>query len=121
TETTNDNIQMHFLGRINDVEALVNACDIGMLFSPHGEGISNTLLEYMALGKPVIANKIGGNTEIIIDNRNGHLVENQTEEDIAKIIIDLIDDKEKRQRFGELSKQIIKERFTIEKMGQEFE
>src|SRR5690606_17448684 len=121
TNLTQNNPNMHFVGRINDVEALVNACDIGMLFSPFGEGISNTILEYMALGKPVIANKIGGNIEIIFNNRNGYLVENSTEQDISHITMDLIDDEEKRQRFGEFSKEMIREHFTIEKMGQAFE
>lgn len=121
TDLTQNNPNMHFVGRINDVEALVNCCDIGMLFSPFGEGISNTLLEYMALGKPVIANKIGGNTEIITNNQNGYLVENESEEDISKLIIDLIDDEEKRERFGAFSKQFIRDKFTIEKMGQAFE
>ncbi len=44
-----------FSGIISEVEALVNTCDIGVLFFPYEDGISNAILEYMALSKPVIA------------------------------------------------------------------
>src|SRR5690606_16758822 len=52
-----------FTGRVDDVENLINICEIGILFSNkkyHGEGVSNAILEYMALNKPVIANDAGG-------------------------------------------------------------
>src|SRR5690606_27722798 len=96
-----DFTQMHpnilFAGRIDEVEALVSACDLGILLSPKGEGISNTILEYMALGKPVIANDIGGNPEVIFNNINGYLIEEPTVDNITRHIIDLVDDKDKRE------------------------
>lgn len=108
-------------GRINDVEALVNACDIGVLFSPNGEGISNAILEYMALGKPVIANDTGGTKEIVKDGVSGYLITNETPEEIAGLINELLDDKEKRIKMGEAGRKLIHESFTIDRMGKEFE
>jgi glycosyltransferase involved in cell wall biosynthesis len=110
--------------KINDVEALVNACDIGVLFSNtsvHGEGISNSILEYMALEKPVIANDAGGTREIIRNNESGYLVKDQSAEEIADLILELVDDENKRNYFGQTGKKIIQELFLIEKMGQAFE
>jgi glycosyltransferase involved in cell wall biosynthesis len=109
-----------FTGMINEVEALVNACDIGVLFSPQGEGLSNTILEYMALGKPVVANDLGGNKELIITGKNGFLVERPSVDEISEIILSLIKNRKKCEDFGETSKQIIAERFNIEKMGRAF-
>ena len=52
-----------FLGKIANVENIINIFDIGILITNskvHGEGVSNSIIEYMALGKPVIATRGGG-------------------------------------------------------------
>ncbi|PTX14987.1 glycosyltransferase involved in cell wall biosynthesis [Pontibacter mucosus] len=108
-------------GRIDDVEALVNASDIGVLFSPNGEGISNSIIEYMALSKPVIANDTGGNKELVRHNENGYLVKDLPHTDIAQIIMDLIDNPAKRKKLGARSREIIVDNFSISKMGESFE
>jgi glycosyltransferase involved in cell wall biosynthesis len=120
---SNNNPRILFPGRINEVEALVNACDIGVLFSQdsHGEGLSNAILEYMALGKPVIANDSGGTKEIVLHNKNGYLITKQTVAEIAGLLISLVDDKEKYQTFATASRNIIKETFALDTMGFSFE
>lgn len=113
-----------FPGQIKDVEALVNACDIGVLFSKigvHGEGISNAVLEYMSLAKPVVANDAGGTNEIVIHQKNGYLITNETVDEISNMIIDLIDDKEKYTSFANYSRGIIEASFGLEIMGKAFE
>jgi glycosyltransferase involved in cell wall biosynthesis len=118
------NDRIIFPGRINDVEALVNACTIGLLFSNilvHGEGISNSIMEYMALAKPVIANDAGGTREILKHNRNGYLVQNESADEVADLVLELIDNPEKREAFGRASKQIIEETFSLNSMGNAFE
>lgn len=119
-----NNDRILFPGKINDVESVVNACTIGVLFSNklvHGEGISNSVLEYMALGKPVIANDTGGTVEIVHHGRNGYLITHQTEDEIAGLIIDLIDDKQKCEEFGRESRKIIDASFSLDQMGRAFE
>lgn len=121
-EITKGQSRLHFKGNISDVEALVNACDIGMLLSPNGEGISNAILEYMALGKPVIASNKGGTPEIIEHGTNGFLVQNSdSAEDIASYVIELLDNEDMRRQFGEKSRKMIEENFAIDKMGKAFE
>jgi len=107
-------------GIISEVEALVNACDICVLFSPQGEGISNAILEYMALGKSVIAYDIGGTKEIIKNGVNGILLKEENDFQVSKLISDLIDNVELREIFGKHSRKIIEERFTLDKMGKEY-
>ncbi len=108
-------------GRINRVESLVNIADLGVLFSPNGEGISNAIIEYMALGKPVIANDSGGTNEIVEHGVNGFLITNETVEEIAGLINCLLKNNEKRLKLGMSGKKLIHESFIIEKMGREFE
>lgn len=110
-----------FTGQVDDVESLVSLADIGVLFSPHGEGISNSIMEYMALGKPVIANDCGGTKEIVNHGINGYLLTDESPAMIAGLIIDLLSDGEKRTRMGDEGRRIIDESFTIDRMGKEFE
>ena len=111
-------------GRIHDVEALVNSCTIGVLFSNkavHGEGISNAVMEYMSLARPVIANDAGGTKEIMHHNVNGYLVTQQPDNEMIGMITDLIDNPEKRIAFGKAGRQIIEGSFSLNRMGQAFE
>ena len=107
-------------GSISDVESLIHACDIGVLFSPFGEGISNAILEYMAMGKPVIANDAGGTREIVRDNDTGFLIRGESDEEIAGVICDLIDAPALRAKLGDNGKKLICNSFSRERMGAEF-
>lgn len=121
-KVTNDMIpNVIFTGKISNVEQIVNTCDIGILFSPLGEGLSNSILEYMALGKPVIANDIGGNNEIIIHGINGYLITNESIVEIASLINNLLINEEKRFKMGAEGKNIVENSFSINRMGIEFE
>jgi glycosyltransferase involved in cell wall biosynthesis len=102
------------------VEHLVNACDIGLLFSPNGEGLSNSILEYMALGKPVIANDKGGTKEIVVHNENGYLIKNESPKEIAVLIDRLLNDPKKMIKMGRKSLQRINNDFHLEIMGKAF-
>lgn len=120
----NQNPRIKLTGRINEVEAVVNSCTLGVLFSNravHGEGISNAIIEYMSLGRPVLANDTGGTKEIVYNNVNGYLVTRQTEDEIAGLITDLIDDPEKCAAFGKAGRKIVEEFFLIDRMGNTFE
>lgn len=63
-----------FLGETDDVPALLGHCEIGALVPSHNEGLSNTILEYMAAGLPVLATDCGGNRELVRDGATGRLV-----------------------------------------------
>lgn len=113
-----------FTGKINNIESIVNIADIGLLLSNklvHGEGISNAIMEYLALGKPVIANDAGGTKEIVNHGVNGYLITNETTEEIAGLVNKLLDNKDKRLKMGEAGRKLINESFTIDRMGKEFE
>jgi len=108
-----------FLGEREDARALLPAADICVLPSL-SEGLSNSILEYMAAGKPVIATRVGGNPELIDDGVNGILVAKQDAEGLFTALKDLIDDKKKRKRMGAESLHRIRE-FEMEKMVRRYE
>lgn len=123
-ELANRNPRIKLTGRINHVEAVINCCTIGVLFSNtavHGEGISNSIIEYMSLARPVIANDAGGTREIVHHNVNGYLVTRETENEIVAMITGLIDDREKCTAFGKAGRKMIEDSFLLNKMGKAFE
>jgi glycosyltransferase involved in cell wall biosynthesis len=120
----NNKPRIFFPGKVNDVESLIQACDIGVLFTNnqnHGEGISNAILEYMALCKPVIANDSGGTREIVHNNINGYLITSESVKEISNIITGLLDDRAKREMLGKTGRRIVEEYFMLDKMGQAYE
>lgn len=112
-----------FLGQRNDVEQILKASDIGVLISNlevHGEGISNSILEYMAMSLPVIANNAGGTNEIIQDNFNGFLVNDNQIQNFISHINNLLNDDELRKQIGENAKKTIETNFDLDKMSNNF-
>lgn len=112
-----------FLGRQNDVESIINIFDIGVLTTNiriHREGISNSIIEYMAMGKPVIATQGGGTPEIIDKNINGFILKPEDEIGLKAKIYYLIENSKIRENFGVSAKRKIELGFSIDLMVNSF-
>jgi len=104
-----------FLGKQNQVESIMNLCDIGVL-ATFTEGISNALLEFSALGKPVITNFGGGNIEIVNQGVTGYLVNQRSPGEMAEKIEILLNNEKMRTNLGEEARKLISYKFSIEQM-----
>ena len=104
-----------FLGEQKNVEAIMNICDIGVLAS-FTEGISNSIIELMALSKPVIATGVGGTKEIIENNNNGFLLSAKAPLKLAETIINLLKDDNLREVISVNAKNTIVDKFEISTM-----
>jgi glycosyltransferase involved in cell wall biosynthesis len=82
----------------------------------HGEGISNAIMEYMALGKPVVATDCGGNSELIVEGETGYLIANRDTAGLIKRIEKLLDDTLLTLRMGEAGRRRISDAFSQERM-----
>ena len=108
-----------FTGMISNVESVVNTFDIGVLASNkdyHGEGISNAIMEYMALGKPVIATDCGGTKEIVIHEKTGYLIENKDVAGLSQYICNLLDHEDLAAEMGQAGAKSVRENFNLELM-----
>jgi len=107
----------HFrlLGKISGVESFVNAMDICVL-ATFTEGVSNSILEYMALGKPVVATSGGGTNEIVLDNKTGFLIKPSDPDELAKKLEILLNDSDLRTKMGLAGKERILDEFSIDQM-----
>jgi glycosyltransferase involved in cell wall biosynthesis len=107
-------------GSQNKVERIVSASDIGLLCT-YSEGISNSIIEYMALGKPVISTDLcGGSKEVILEGETGYCIERNSEK-IAASINYLLNNQKIRISMGNKGKERIKTHFSINRMAEEFE
>jgi sugar transferase (PEP-CTERM/EpsH1 system associated) len=94
------------------IPELMNAMDMFALTSIC-EGMSNTILEAMATGLPVVATRSGGNPELVEHGRTGWLFSPRDAEALAQGLIRLVDDSELRRHFGQESRRTAVDRFSL--------
>jgi glycosyltransferase involved in cell wall biosynthesis len=111
--------RINFLAQQEDVESIMKICDIGIL-ATYTEGIPNTILEFMALGKPVIVTYGGGSKELVINEGNGYLIPPKSPQILAEKIKYLLDNPKIADKFGSAGQKRITEHFNIDKMVNEF-
>lgn len=105
--------QTHFIGSCPRVPELLAVSDICVL-SSRAEGFSNSILEYMAAGKPVVATDVGGAREAIEDGETGFVVASDNAEEMAASILFLLENSEKASKMGARGRAIIEQKFSME-------
>lgn len=105
---------IRFVGERTDVESLLNRADIGVICS-HQEGFSNAILEGMAVGLPMVATDVGGNTEAIIDRESGLIVPPHDPARLGAAILELASNPAKRTEMGLAARKRIEENFSIDR------
>lgn len=108
-----------FMGSSNRVAEMLNVMDVYVLPSI-SEGISNSLLEAMATGLPVVATATGGNPEVVVDGDSGLLFAVGGSEELADKLVELRAKAELRVQLGQRALRRVKENFSIESMVQNY-
>ena len=103
----------HFIGRREDVPSLL-ASSYACVLTSKAEGFSNAIIEYMAAGKPVVATRVGGAAEAVIENESGYLVESGDAAAMAERLVDLLNDHAMAKAFGEAGKKRARSLFSRE-------
>jgi sugar transferase (PEP-CTERM/EpsH1 system associated) len=107
--------RVRLLGEWKDVPVTLDAMDVFVLPS-FAEGISNTLLEAMAMALPVVVTRVGGNPELVEDGVNGTHVPRRDPEALTAAITRYLEDDHLRAVHGKSSRQRTVERFSLEQM-----
>lgn len=108
-----------FLGKRSDIAEILIISNIFVLPTLF-EGLSNSILEAMAVGLPVITTDTKENRDIIIDQENGFLVSKSDAVKMSKIIIDVADNKSLEQKIKINAQKTIRDKFGIQKSVNEF-
>jgi glycosyltransferase involved in cell wall biosynthesis len=104
-----------FAGAVSDVAPLLNAVDIFVLPSL-SEGMSNTLLEAMASSLPVVATRVGGNSELVEEDRSGWLFEPGDVMALTAILERIARDSDLRGQLGQAARHRAVQNFSLEGM-----
>jgi glycosyltransferase involved in cell wall biosynthesis len=103
----------HFIGRCDRIADLLSVTDVCTL-SSKTEGFSNSILEYMAAGRPVAATDVGGAREAIVEGETGYLVPAGDDEALAGRIVSLLHDPDRARSMGDRGRALIENQFSCE-------
>ncbi|MGC8634157.1 MAG: glycosyltransferase family 4 protein [Candidatus Limnocylindrales bacterium] len=115
TRSARPGAKVVFTGRRDDVPAVVAALDVAVLPS-YREAQGITILEAMALGRPVVASNVGGIPEMIEDGRTGLLVPPHDPAALADAILRLLTDHPFADILARAGHDLVHERFCLERM-----
>jgi glycosyltransferase involved in cell wall biosynthesis len=111
---------VRLLGRRSDMPAVIATADVFVLAS-ESEGMSNAVLEAMAMRRPVVATAVGGNPVVIDEGRTGYLVDYPDDEALADRICRLLDDADFRHHAGEAGRVRVVERYSAASMVEQLQ
>jgi glycosyltransferase involved in cell wall biosynthesis len=109
--------RVDFVGRRMDVRAIMAKLSIVVVPS-RVEGLPISLLECMALSRPIVATRVGGIPEVIHDGRTGLLVPPESPEAIAAAVRSLYQDSALADRLGSAAAREVEARWTAERTAQ---
>ncbi len=111
---------VRFLGVVDNVPTLLHAFDVSVLSSVH-EAFPITLLEAMAVARPVVATDVGSVSEIVEDGVNGFLVPPRAPDQLAQAMLRVLKQPELAKQFGEAGRKKVEQQFTVGPMVRRYE
>ncbi len=111
--------RIDFMGYRREIPFLLSAMDCVVL-STKQEGVSITLLEAMAAARPVIATKVGGNPEVIVDGETGLLTPAGDHEALAESMINVMRNPDYASGLGHAARQRARRMFHLDQMAEKY-
>jgi glycosyltransferase involved in cell wall biosynthesis len=112
--------QVRFLGGVDDIPSLFASAHL-MVHPSKSEGLSNTILEAMAEGLPVVASDVDGAAELITDRKTGLLVPPNQPEPLAAKIRQLLSNPALRAELGKSGLDLVRERCSVRSITARYE
>jgi glycosyltransferase involved in cell wall biosynthesis len=110
---------VRFLGFQADVQPFLERAAVFVLPS-RVEGLSNALLEAMAAGIPVVATRVGGTEDVVIDGHTGLLVAPDDPEALADALVALLTARERAREMGRHGRARVMERYGLSRVADEY-
>jgi len=107
---------LSFPGYTEDIVNQLRTSNIGILVSNASEGLSNSIMEYMGAGLPVICTNTGGNSELVKDGVNGFLIPKGDWKSLASKIEWFYENPDAIDEMGKKGKQFLLNNFSTDKM-----
>lgn len=104
------------LDDVGDVASYLHAMDVGCLLPASNEGFSNSVLEKMAVGLPLIVTDVGGNAEAVLDGQNGLVIPPRDTNAFRNALTTILSNPANLLKMGQRSRQLVEEKFTLQRM-----
>lgn len=104
-----------FIGQRKDVPAILKEANLSVLPSL-SEGLSNSLLEAMAAGLPIVATDVGGNPSVVRDGATGILIPARDPAALCRAMIQVLESPDLAKRFGKAGRERVIAHFSLESM-----
>jgi glycosyltransferase involved in cell wall biosynthesis len=114
----NQNNSVNYLGATSDVRPFIEDCSIFVLPSYH-EGLPRTVLEAMAMGRPILTTDVPGCRETVSNGENGWLVEKANVEQLVDRMKWFIENPLEWKRMAEASRNMVENKFDVHKVNTE--
>ena len=111
--------RVHFAGRVDPVAPVYRAADI-VVQPSRAEGFGLVLAEAGGFGKPVVATRVGGIPEVVVDGETGLLVPKEDPAALAAALDRLVADPALRARLGQAARARCRARFDVRRMAEGF-
>nr|WP_232230263.1 glycosyltransferase family 4 protein [Halomonas sp. 1513] len=108
---------IEYLGRLNDVRPALANSHVFVLPTYYREGVPRTILEAMAMGRPIITTDAPGCRETVVEGDNGYLVPVKSVEPLAAAMQRFIDQPELVAKMGQRSRAIADEKYDVHKVN----
>ena len=106
---------VEFMGYRRDIARLVAMCDVSVSASRR-EGLPVNLIEALAIGKPIVATRVRGNSDIVEDGVNGFLVELDNYEQMAEKLLEIYSNPSLAEKMGQEAVKLSK-KYSIESVN----
>ncbi len=108
--------KVFMLGHREDIPELLSSLNVMVQPSYANEGVPQSILQALAMEKPVIASDAGSIKEVVIDRKTGFLIEPRNPAQLAEKVIELYRNPELMVKFGKEGRRLVEENYSIEKM-----
>ncbi|MWJ28496.1 glycosyltransferase [Halomonas sp. ZH2S] len=108
---------LEFLGKLADVRPAIADCNVYVLPS-YREGTPRTVLEAMAMGRPVITTDAPGCRETVTDGDNGFLVPVKAVDELAAAMVRFIETPELVDKMGQRSRQVAEQKYDVHRVNE---
>jgi glycosyltransferase involved in cell wall biosynthesis len=112
---------VRLVGYQDRVDRWLAMMDAVVLASYAHEGVPQSLLQALAMGKPVVGTTVGGIPEVIVAGETGLLVPPKNARALAQAMRQLLQDPDLRQELGRRGRELVQERFSLAQMAAEVE
>lgn len=107
---------INFLGELKDVRPAIEKCSVYVLPS-YAEGTPRTVLEAMAMGRPVITTDVPGCRQTVVDGKNGYLVKSKDSSILADAMLRFINQPNLIKEMSPKSREIAQVKYDVSKVN----